>query len=148
MGEDFLLLVFKSRGQPLIQTSWSPTDIVLPVSSVKVPETMSTIQKLAILCLGATAIAAPSSNDSSRDGLKVKPIKQIALGPRPYWLVDQMDEGPVKEKLASCSEKKMKPSAWSIGHRGGGTLQFPEHSTDSIVAGVSIAPGLASVMLK
>jgi len=99
---------------------------------------MSTLQKLAILCLGATAIAAPSSNDGSKKGLKYKPIKQIALGPRPYWLVDQMDEGPLKQKLASCSEKKMKPTPWSIGHRGGGTLQLPEHSTDSILAGVSI----------
>lgn len=28
----------------------------------------------------------------------------IQLGPRPYYLVDNMDEGPLKEKLESCSE--------------------------------------------
>jgi glycerophosphoryl diester phosphodiesterase len=47
-----------------------------------------------------------------------------------------MDDGPLKTKLASCSEKKMKRSDWSISHRGGGTLQFPEHTHGSIMAGV------------
>lgn len=71
---------------------------------------------------------------------KVTPVKRIALGPRPYWLVDQMDEGPLKRKLASCSEKEIKRSEWSIAHRGGGTMQFPEHSHSSIMAGVSSRP--------
>lgn len=101
---------------------------------------MATFQKLAILCLGAsTVLAAPSDKHNGKKTPKVSPIKQISLGPRPYWLVDQMDEGPLKKKLASCSEKRMKPSDWSISHRGGGTLQFPEHTYDSIIAGVSVA---------
>ncbi|KAK4158995.1 PLC-like phosphodiesterase [Cladorrhinum sp. PSN259] len=103
---------------------------------------MSTFQKLAILCLGATAIAAPGSNGGSQNAVKIKPIKRISLGPRPYWLVDQMDEGPLKNKLASCSEKEMKPSDWSISHRGGGTLQFPEHTTESILAGTRMGAGI------
>lgn len=68
---------------------------------------------------------------------KVTPVKRISLGPRPYWLVDDMDDGPLKQKLASCSEKEMKRSDWSISHRGGGTLQFPEHTHGSLMAGVS-----------
>ncbi|VBB74120.1 Putative protein of unknown function [Podospora comata] len=104
---------------------------------------MATFQKLAILCLGAsTVLAAPSDRHNDKKTPKVSPIKQISLGPRPYWLVDQMDEGPLKKKLASCSEKRMKPSDWSISHRGGGTLQFPEHTYDSIIAGTRMGAGI------
>jgi glycerophosphoryl diester phosphodiesterase len=49
----------------------------------------------------------------------VSPIKKIDLGPRPFFLVDDMDEGPLKKKLNSCKEKDMKASDFSIGHRGG-----------------------------
>lgn len=28
----------------------------------------------------------------------------VQLGPRPFYLVDNMDEGPLKDKLESCSE--------------------------------------------
>ncbi|KAK4149185.1 SET domain-protein 5 [Chaetomidium leptoderma] len=53
-----------------------------------------------------------------------------------------MDEGPLKNKLASCSEKEMKRSDWSISHRGGGTLQFPEHTHGSIMAGTRMGAGI------
>ncbi|KAK4202762.1 PLC-like phosphodiesterase [Triangularia verruculosa] len=104
---------------------------------------MATFQKLAILCLGAsTVLAAPGDRHHGKKTPKVSPIKQISLGPRPYWLVDQMDEGHLKNKLASCSEKRMKPSDWSISHRGGGTLQFPEHTYESIIAGTRMGAGI------
>lgn len=60
--------------------------------------------------------AAPRPNHSD-----AKLVNQIQLDPRPYYLVEDMDEGSLK-KLQSCSEKKMKPSDWSIGYRGGGVL--------------------------
>ncbi|KAK0617780.1 PLC-like phosphodiesterase [Bombardia bombarda] len=53
-----------------------------------------------------------------------------------------MDEGPLKNKLASCSENEIKPTAWSIGHRGGGTLQFPEETYESIMAGTRMGAGI------
>ena len=28
----------------------------------------------------------------------------VQLGPRPFYLVDNMDEGPLKDKLQSCSQ--------------------------------------------
>lgn len=49
----------------------------------------------------------------------VSPIKKIDLGPRPFFLVDDMDDGPLKKKLESCKDKEMKFSDFSIGHRGG-----------------------------
>ncbi|KAL2196683.1 PLC-like phosphodiesterase [Corynascus similis CBS 632.67] len=53
-----------------------------------------------------------------------------------------MDEGPLKRKLASCFEKDMKRSDWSISHRGGGTMQFPEHTYASIMAGTRMGAGI------
>ena len=105
---------------------------------------MATLRFLALSALAFPALAAPNGNDQNNgqgngqgnDKCKVTAIKQISLGPRPYWLVNNMDDGPLKTKLASCSEKVMKHSDWSISHRGGGTLQFPEHTTASILAGV------------
>lgn len=71
-----------------------------------------------------------------------RPIKRIELGPRPYFLVESLSAGPLKSKLKSCTEKEMKPSTWSIGHRGGGTLQIPEESRESIMAGSRMGAGI------
>ncbi|KYK54394.1 glycerophosphoryl diester phosphodiesterase family protein [Drechmeria coniospora] len=70
------------------------------------------------------------------------PMKQIELGPRPYFLVDSMTEGPLKSQLEKCKEKPMKSSKWSIGHRGGAPLQFPEHSRESNLAGARMGAGV------
>lgn len=90
------------------------------------------------LLAGIAAVAA-SPCPSGPGGHK--PIKQIELGPRPYYLVDNMEASPLKDKLVSCSEKKMHTSSWSIGHRGGGTLQFPEESMESNLAGARMGAG-------
>ncbi|KAG8416016.1 hypothetical protein J3459_013866 [Metarhizium acridum] len=71
-----------------------------------------------------------------------KPIRNIDLGPRPYYLVNNMTDGPLKSKLNSCSEMTMKPSTFSIGHRGGACLQFPEHSKESNMAGARMGAGV------
>ncbi|PTB65827.1 PLC-like phosphodiesterase [Trichoderma citrinoviride] len=68
--------------------------------------------------------------------------QQIELGPRPYYLVDNMSEGPLKAKLESCKELKMRPSSFSIAHRGGAPLQFPEHSRESNLAGARMGAGI------
>ncbi|CAN8100363.1 unnamed protein product [Discula destructiva] len=71
-----------------------------------------------------------------------QPITNIQLGPRPYYLVDNMDPGPLKDKLASCSELEMKPTNFSIGHRGGGTLLIPEETRESTRAGQRMGAGV------
>ncbi len=100
---------------------------------------MASLRDLLWLAMAMPALAAPSTNGGHGHGTgTVKPIKRIHLGPRPFFLVDNMDEGPLKKKLQSCSEMEMKPSKWSISHRGGGTMQFPEHTYESIMAGVCL----------
>jgi glycerophosphoryl diester phosphodiesterase len=86
-----------------------------------------------LLVLGQLGNAAPSSKCGG-----VKPVKRVSLGPRPFWLIDNMDDGELKNKLSSCSEMEMKPTAWSIGHRGGAPLQMPEETLQSMLAGTCI----------
>ncbi|KAF1849453.1 PLC-like phosphodiesterase [Cucurbitaria berberidis CBS 394.84] len=54
----------------------------------------------------------------------------VQVGVRPYYLVDDMDESPLKEKLESCSEQKFKTSDFVFAHRGA-PLEFPEHTLQS-----------------
>jgi len=57
----------------------------------------------------------------------------VQLGPRPFFLVDDMNASPLKDKLLSCSEGPFKKSDFVFAHRGA-PLQFPEHSRESYVA--------------
>lgn len=72
----------------------------------------------------------------------IRPIKQVQLGPRPFYLVDDLEPSALKDKLQKCTERKSKASSWSIGHRGGGTLQFPEHTVQSNLAGARMGAGV------
>ncbi|KAK3687155.1 PLC-like phosphodiesterase [Podospora appendiculata] len=91
------------------------------------------------LALAVPAFAAPTSSNT---GTGQNAISRISLGPRPYWLVDHLEDGPLKSKLASCSEKHMRRTDFSIGHRGGGILEFPEETRESIMAGTRMGAGI------
>ncbi|KAF2014757.1 PLC-like phosphodiesterase [Aaosphaeria arxii CBS 175.79] len=53
----------------------------------------------------------------------------VQVGSRPEWLVHNMDEGELKEKLLSCSEGPFTTSDFTFSHRGA-PLQFPEHTIE------------------
>ncbi|GKT41347.1 extracellular protein [Colletotrichum spaethianum] len=97
-----------------------------------------------VVVSGLVAAAAQQAGASPcpKPPTTYKPITSIQLGPRPYWLVDDMDEGPLKDKLQSCSEQPIKPTKWSIGHRGGGTMLIPEESVESNLAGARMGAGI------
>ncbi|CEJ88399.1 hypothetical protein VHEMI04711 [[Torrubiella] hemipterigena] len=97
------------------------------------------ISVLAGLAVVGQVAATPCKPD---DGSSVKPIKHIQLGPRPYYLVDNLEKGALKSKLNSCKENEMKVSPWVIAHRGGACLQFPEHSLESNMAGARMGAGI------
>ena len=63
------------------------------------------------------------------------------LGPRPFFLVDGMKDGALKEKLQSCASGPFKKSDFSIGHRGA-PLQFPEHTRESNLAAARMGAGI------
>jgi glycerophosphoryl diester phosphodiesterase len=75
-----------------------------------------------------------------RDGQR-KSDRAVQLGPRPFYLVEGMDESPLKERLEKCSKGPFYRSDFSIGHRGA-ALQFPEHTKESYEAGAQMGAGI------
>ena len=65
----------------------------------------------------------------------------VQLGPRPYFLVEDMEESRLKTKLQQCSEGPFKRTDFSIGHRGA-ALQFPEHTQESYMAAARMGAGI------
>ena len=68
-------------------------------------------------------------------------VDSVEYGPRPLYLIDRMDDGPLKEKLMSCTGQEASPSLFSIGHRGA-PMQFPEHTVESNVAAARMGAGI------
>lgn len=89
---------------------------------------MSVLLGALTLISACTAYAAPEKG-------------AIQIGPRPFWLVDAMDEGPLKAQLQSCDVDQFQASDFSIGHRGA-PLQFPEHTRESYIAAARMGAGI------
>ena len=68
-------------------------------------------------------------------------IANIQLGPRPFFLVEDMVESPLKAKLQSCANGPFEKTNFSIGHRGA-ALQFPEHTKESYEAAARMGAGI------
>ncbi len=64
----------------------------------------------------------------------------VTVGPRPYFLVEDMDPGDLKETLRQCGHRPMQKTEFSIGHRGA-PLQFPEHTRESYEAAARMGAG-------
>lgn len=65
----------------------------------------------------------------------------IQLGPRPFYLVDDMDEGELKTALQQCEQGPFYRTDFSIGHRGA-ALMFPEHTRESYIAAARMGAGV------
>ena len=65
----------------------------------------------------------------------------FSLGPRPYYLIDDMDKGALQNKLKQCINKPIKRQNFSIGHRGA-PAQFPEHTKESYMAAAHMGAGI------
>jgi glycerophosphoryl diester phosphodiesterase len=63
------------------------------------------------------------------------------LGPRPFFLIDAMQDSPLKARLSACKDQRFPRSDLSIGHRGA-PLQFPEHTRESYVAAARMGAGI------
>jgi glycerophosphoryl diester phosphodiesterase len=67
----------------------------------------------------------------------------VQLGPRPFYLVGQLAEGQLKDKLTACVDNitRYRHHDFSIGHRGA-ALQFPEHTKEAYEAGRRMGAGI------
>ena len=66
--------------------------------------------------------------------------REPQVGPRPFYLVDKMKDGPLKQQLSQCTGPFRKTD-FSIGHRGA-ALEFPEHTKESYVAAARMGAGI------
>jgi glycerophosphoryl diester phosphodiesterase len=71
----------------------------------------------------------------------VRADEAIQLGPRPSYLVEAMDPGPLRDRLLACEAGPFRRTDFSIGHRGA-ALEFPEHSDVSYRAAARMGAGL------
>jgi len=67
--------------------------------------------------------------------------QNIQYGVRPFYLVDAMKEGPLKNKLKSCFGNTPRRTSFSIAHRGA-PLEFPEHTVQSNKAAALMGAGI------
>ena len=63
------------------------------------------------------------------------------VGVRPAFLVDEMKQSTLKDKLLQCGEGPFVRTDFSIGHRGA-PLQFPEHTKESYLAAIRSGAGI------
>jgi len=86
---------------------------------------------------------APSSNADREDDRRSGHDRgdSIQLGERPFYLVEGMDEGALKQKLLQCKDGPFRRTDFSIGHRGG-ALQMPEHTKEAYEAGTRQGAGI------
>src|SRR5687768_10071885 len=76
----------------------------------------------------------PGSKDEPTHGAYLSHEKHnsaaVQLGPRPFYLIEDMDTSALKKRLQACAKGPFKKTLFSIGHRGA-PLQFPEHTKES-----------------
>lgn len=84
----------------------------------------------------AAALLAGVPAASAADG-----ALNVEIGPRPFYLVNDMDQGALKAELEACKDRSFAPTDFSIGHRGA-ALQFPEHTEESYRAGARQGAGI------
>ncbi len=95
----------------------------------------------AALVLASTALA---DNDKARGEQHKSASKptSVQLGPRPFFLVDDMSDSALKRELQQCTQRgNFTPREFSIGHRGA-AMQFPEHTAESYTAATRMGAGI------
>ncbi|SEM80348.1 glycerophosphodiester phosphodiesterase family protein [Nitrosomonas marina] len=88
----------------------------------------------------STASLAEDDNESEKHYNKDRGY-EVQLGPRPFFLVENMDPGQLKSRLERCLSGPFKRTDFSIGHRGA-PMQFPEHTLESYQAAARMGAGI------
>jgi glycerophosphoryl diester phosphodiesterase len=93
------------------------------------------------LCTASLASAEGSKRNPDAGEHGRKGDSDVQVGPRPFYLVRGMDDGPLKAKLLGCQDGPLRRTDFSIAHRGA-PLQFPEHTKESYEAGARMGAGI------
>ena len=103
-----------------------------------------TMGKFLILAgfMATTTIAVAAVDDSSEQyPAKAGYANRAQVGPRPFYLVENMDDSVLKTALQRCADRPTRASNFSIGHRGA-AMQFPEHTRESYMAAARMGAGI------
>lgn len=98
------------------------------------------------LAIFANLTGCNDSDASSTNDLEISENTEsaainIQLGPRPFFLVDDMEDSALKTELQACANDPFMKSDFSIGHRGA-AMQFPEHTRESFEAAARMGAGI------
>jgi len=100
-------------------------------------------RRMIVAMLAVLALPAVSQSQADQASSRAyDPDISVQVGPRPYYVVGKMSPSPLKSKLESCADGPSYKTNFSIGHRGGGTLQIPEHTKESHEAGARMGAGI------
>lgn len=97
-----------------------------------------------VALLPALALAMPGADAASHaDRGEGRNASTVQLGPRPFFLVNDMTDSALKRDLQACAQDRevYKRKDFSIGHRGA-PLQFPEHTKESYEAAARMGAGI------
>jgi glycerophosphoryl diester phosphodiesterase len=94
------------------------------------PTSVTLVVAVALMSPLTTAAPAPAAE-----------LEAVLLGPRPLYLVDDMDESELRATLRRCAAGPFERTDFSIGHRGA-PLQFPEHTEESYRAAARMGAGI------
>ena len=96
----------------------------------------------ALLLVGSTCVLADNwKHNEKNEQHKNTTNQNIQLGPRPFYLVNDMENSALKRKLQQCASGPFYKTDFSIGHRGA-SLQFPEHTKESYEAAARMGAGI------
>ena len=93
------------------------------------------------IAVATCALSVPLTHPLARDAHPGDVTVAAQLGPRPFYLVQGMDEGWLKDKLLSCASGPFYKTDFTIGHRGSALL-FPEHSDVAYRGGARMGAGI------
>jgi glycerophosphoryl diester phosphodiesterase len=95
----------------------------------------------AAMAFAGTALADDDKSRRDKSQSASKPTS-VQLGPRPFFLVDDMSPSALKRELQQCTQRgHFTPREFSIGHRGA-AMQFPEHTVESYTAAARMGAGI------
>ncbi len=99
-----------------------------------------TVATAIVVTLSTTSWASNKGSESGKNYNNGRG-HSVQLGPRPFFLVRDMDPSRLKNRLERCEKGPFKRTDFSIGHRGA-PMQFPEHTLESYEAAAKMGAGI------